>query len=158
MIRSSKVRPYWVSYPQFDPSGQTWKLLLQQGINSCTPRREGEWMPSLRWIFTSAPLTCPCSLFICSLLTVWRRLHLSLIQSPPSSRKEIDRQPLIWNGQVRDASRLQLGERSHISWDGWMRAPARSFEFGGILIDTWRQQHLQQQQGVFVERRRGAQR
>ena len=73
------------------PMGQTWKLLLQQVISSCTPRRGGEWIPSLGWIFTSAPLTRPRSPFVRSLLTIWRRLHLSLLQSPPSYQEEINR-------------------------------------------------------------------
>ena len=95
-------------------------------------------MPSLTLIFTSAPLICPRSPFIRSLLTVWRRLRLSLLQLPPSCQEEIDRQPLVWNGQVRDASSLQLGERSHIAWVGWSRGPARTLR---VWRDSYR--HLE---------------
>ena len=54
-----------------------------------------------------------------------RRLRLSLLQTPPSSKEKIDRQPLVWNGQVMDSTRQQLGERSHIAWE-WARGPACS--------------------------------
>lgn len=101
-------------------------------------QRGGEWLPLIRWIFTSAPLTCPHSPFIRRLLAVWRRLWLSLLLTPPSSQEEVDWQPLIWNGQLMDGTVLQLRERSHIAWDGWACGPARSLR---VWRDTYR--HLE---------------
>ena len=106
------------------PRGQTWKLLLQQGLSTCTPQRGGDWQPSIRWIFTLAPLTPPCSPFLRSLLSVWRKLRHALSQVPPSCQEEMDIQPLIWSSQVTDSIGLQLGERTHIPWASWARGSA----------------------------------
>lgn len=101
------------------------------GSQRLYPPERGDWQPSIRWIFTSALLTQPCSPFLCSLLTVWRRLQHHLSQPPPSCQEEIDRQPLIWSSLVTNCTGHQLGEWSHIPWADWARGPAR-------LLQVWR--------------------
>ena len=54
---------------------------------------------------------------------------------PCDLKGEIWRQPLILNGHVMDSTEQQVGERSHIEWDGWAWGPAQSLR---VSRDTFR--------------------
>ena len=111
------------------PGAEPWKELLVQRLGSCTPDAGGPWQIGIRWIFTEMHRVGFSrrteDRFARSLLKTWEQLRHALIQTSPSCVEEIQRQPLVWNPQVRSARGHMVGSRKHVSWGALAAGPAR---------------------------------